>query len=71
MLQNARVTAFSDSELLRENQQAAKITPLPPTHIRVKREIFIKTFKVYISVLVEETPGKLFLIYLSKSFLVP
>ena len=27
MLQNARVTAFNFSELLRENQQGGKITP--------------------------------------------
>ena len=33
MLQNARVTAFTVSELLRENQQGVvvKITPPPPT----------------------------------------
>ena len=40
MLQNARVTAFTVSELLRENQLEGgdKITP-PPTHtpIRVKK----------------------------------
>ena len=40
MLQNARVTAPIVSELLRENQQGGrwegKITPLSPTHIRVK-----------------------------------
>ena len=34
MLQNARVTAFTVSELLRENQQGGKITA--PTRIRVK-----------------------------------
>ena len=46
MLQNARVTAFTVSKLLRENQQGegVKITP-PPTHththtlIRVKLEV--------------------------------
>ena len=39
MLQNARVTAFTVSELLRENQQEGegKITPPPPAiEIRVK-----------------------------------
>ena len=37
MLQNARVTAFTFSELLRENQQAGKIAPPPlSTQIRVK-----------------------------------
>ena len=39
MLQNARVTAFTVTELLRENQQGGgggKITLPPPTQIRVK-----------------------------------
>ena len=36
ILQNGRVTAFTVSELLRENQQGGKITPLPPTQIGVK-----------------------------------
>ena len=38
MLQNARVTAFNVSELLRENQQGegGKITP--PTQIRVNKK---------------------------------
>ena len=41
MLQNAKVTAFTNSELVTENQQwggggGAKITPTPSTHIRVK-----------------------------------
>ena len=30
MLQNARVTAFTISELLSEKQQGGKITPVPP-----------------------------------------
>ena len=34
MLQNARVTAFTVSELLRENQQRGKI--IPTTQIKVK-----------------------------------
>ena len=33
MLQNARITAFTVSELLRENQQGGKITP---AQVRVK-----------------------------------
>ena len=36
MLQNARVTAFTVSELLKENQQGGKIPPHPLTQIRVK-----------------------------------
>ena len=36
MLQNAKVIAFTVSELLRENQQGGKIIP-PPTQIRVNR----------------------------------
>ena len=34
MLQNAKVTAFTVSELLRENQQGVKLPPHP--HIRIK-----------------------------------
>ena len=30
MLQNARVTAFTVSELLKENQQGVKLPPPPP-----------------------------------------
>ena len=30
MLQNARVTAFTVSELLSENQQGVKLPPAPP-----------------------------------------
>ena len=43
MLQNSRVTVFIVFELLRENQLegACKITPTPPTQIRVKCK-FIK-----------------------------
>ena len=37
MLQNARATVLTISELLRQNQQGCKIIPLPPpTQIRVK-----------------------------------
>ena len=32
MLQNAKVTAFAVSELLRENQQGVKLQPPPPLH---------------------------------------
>ena len=46
MLQNARVTDFTLSELLRENQQGrggVKLHPPPPTttQIWVKKEIFL------------------------------
>ena len=39
MLQNTRVTAFTVSELLRENQQGVKLPSHPPllTQIRVKK----------------------------------
>ena len=37
MLQNARVTAFTVSELLKENQQEGGVAPpYPPSKIRVK-----------------------------------
>ena len=44
MLQNARVTAFTVSELLRENQQGGKITSPPSpahtlTHIHTHSQI--------------------------------
>ena len=35
MLQNTRVTAFTISDLLRENQQVGKI-PAPPPHTHTK-----------------------------------
>ena len=48
MPQNPRVTAFTISVLLRENQQGGeggKITPLPPiTQIRVKKETLAQVF---------------------------
>ena len=41
MLENARVTAFTVSELFRENQQevggGGKIIPSPPTRLRLNR----------------------------------
>ena len=37
MLQNAKFTAFTVSELLWGNQQGGKITPPPPTQTRVKK----------------------------------
>ena len=42
MLQNARVTAFTVSELLRENQQEGegKITPPPPPAIEIRVKIW-------------------------------
>ena len=55
MLQNARVTAFTVSELLRENQQGVvvKITPPPTFQIRDKLDnIFfwkLHVFKVMYS----------------------
>ena len=50
MLQNARVTAFTVSELLRENQLGGKVTPptpLTPTRIRVKLSYFFFVFFVF------------------------
>ena len=49
MLQNARVTAFTVSELLRENQLGGKVTPPPltPTRIRVKLSYFFFVFFVF------------------------
>ena len=37
MLQNARVTAFTVSEVLRENQQEGKITPLKKKNTHTPR----------------------------------
>ena len=37
MLQNAKVTAFTVFELLRENQQGEGVKLPPPTQIRVKQ----------------------------------
>ena len=47
MMQNARVTAFTVFELLRESEQVregmgGKITPSPPPQIRVKMKKVIK-----------------------------
>ena len=39
MLQNVRVTAFTVSELLRENQQG-KTTPRPPPRLGLKGQKF-------------------------------
>ena len=36
MLQNAKVTAFTVSELLKENQQGGKITPPLPSRLGLK-----------------------------------
>ena len=36
MLQNARVTAFTISELLRENQQGVKLPPSPPPRLGLR-----------------------------------
>ena len=41
MLQNARVTVFTISELLSENQQEAGKTTPTPTQIRLKTKILI------------------------------
>ena len=40
MLQNARVTAFTVSKLLRKNQQWVKLPPPPPNQIRVNTTLF-------------------------------
>ena len=39
MLQSAKVTAFTVSQLLRENQQGGRITSPSPTQIRVNLKI--------------------------------
>ena len=45
MLQNARVAAFTISELLRENQDGVKLPPtILPTQIRVKSHTEWSTF---------------------------
>ena len=45
MLQNARVAAFTISELLRENQDGVKLPPtILPTQIRVKSHAEWSTF---------------------------
>ena len=55
MLQNARVTAFIFSEVLRESQQrgggGSKITP--PTQIRIKRILISRSrlFKIYLEII--------------------
>ena len=41
MLQNARITGFAVSELLRENQQWVE-AKFPPTQIRVKSRSFCR-----------------------------
>ena len=41
MQENARVTAFTVSELLRENQRGGGAGKLPPTQLRVNMGIFI------------------------------
>ena len=46
MLKNTRVTAFTVSEILRENQQEGKITPLP-TQIRVNISMFSHIFHTF------------------------
>ena len=46
MLQNTKVTAFTVSELLRENQQGDKIISSPPPQIRVK-EVFSDNIDVF------------------------
>ena len=47
MLQNARVTAFTVSELLRENQQRVKLVPPLPIYIRVKPLFDLYLARVY------------------------
>ena len=43
MLQNARATAFTFSELLRENQQGVRLSPAPfSTQIRVNEMVQFK-----------------------------
>ena len=50
MLQNTRVTAFTVSELLRENQQGGVKLPPPPTQNRVKDNFYFLTLsKIFVS----------------------
>ena len=47
MLQNARVTAFIISELLRENQQGGRGVKLPPPRLELKSSYFLTVYVVF------------------------
>ena len=61
MLQNARLTAFTVSELLRENQQEGEeggYYPLPPSEIRLKKQLYWKLRKSFVFRVISEKAQK-------------
>ena len=62
MLQNARLTAFTVSELLRENQQeggeGGGNYPLPPNEIRLKKQLYWKLRKSFVFRVISEKAQK-------------
>ena len=61
MLQNARLTAFTVSELLRENQQEGGEGgnyPLPPNEIRLKKQLYWKLRKSFVFRVISEKAQK-------------
>ena len=58
MLQNARLTAFTVSELLRENQQEGEegggYYSLPPSEIRLKKQLYWKLRKSFVFRVISE-----------------
>ena len=63
MLQNARLTAFTVSELLRENQQeggegGGGTTHFPPNEIRLKKQLYWKLRKSFVFRVISEKAQK-------------
>ena len=61
MLQNARLTAFTVSELLRENQQEGEeggVLPTPPSEIRLKKQLYWKPRKSFVFRVISEKAQK-------------
>ena len=65
MLQNARLTAFTFSELLRENQQeggegggGGVTTHFPPNEIRLKKQLYWKLRKSFVFRVISEKAQK-------------